>query len=129
MSANAVVSARIDEHIKEEATAVLAAMGLTVSEAFSIMLTRVAHDKLLPFEPLVPNATTIAAMKEAPWGLDMVPTAAVSGLYFSHPDARYFAVGEIGRDQVVDYAERKGMDLAAMELWLAPYLAYELSNP
>jgi 5-methyltetrahydrofolate--homocysteine methyltransferase len=58
----------------------------------------------------------------------MVPTAAVSGLYFSHPDARYFAVGKIGRDQVVDYAERKGMDLAAMELWLAPYLAYEAAS-
>jgi DNA-damage-inducible protein J len=65
MSANAVVRARIDEHIKEEATAVLAAMGLTVSDAFRIMLTRIAHDKALPFEPLVPNATTIRAMKEA----------------------------------------------------------------
>ena len=65
MSANAVVRARIDEHIKEEATVVLAAMGLTVSDALRIMLTRVAHEKALPFEPLVPNAMTIAAMKEA----------------------------------------------------------------
>ena len=65
MSANAVVRARIDEHIKEEATVVLAAMGLTVSDALRIMLTRVAHEKALPFEPLVPNAITIAAMKEA----------------------------------------------------------------
>lgn len=65
MSANAVVRARIDEHIKEEATVVLAAMGLTVSDAFRIMLTRVAHEKALPFEPLVPNAVTIQAMKEA----------------------------------------------------------------
>jgi DNA-damage-inducible protein J len=65
MSANVVVRARIDEHIKEEATAVLAAMGLTVSDAFRIMLTRVAREKTLPFEPLVPNATTIEAMKEA----------------------------------------------------------------
>lgn len=65
MSANAVVRARIDEHIKEEATVVLAAMGLTVSDAFRIMLTRVAHEKALPFEPLVPNALTIEAMKEA----------------------------------------------------------------
>lgn len=65
MSANAVVRARIDEHIKEEATIVLAAMGLTVSDAFRIMLTRVAHEMALPFEPLVPNATTLAAMKEA----------------------------------------------------------------
>ena len=64
MPANAVVRARIDEHIKEEATAVLAAMGLTVSDAFRILLTRVAREKALPFEPLVPNATTIEAMKE-----------------------------------------------------------------
>ena len=65
MSANAVVRARIDEHIKEEATVVLAAMGLTVSDAFRLMLTRVAREKLLPFDPLVPNEQTIAAMKEA----------------------------------------------------------------
>jgi len=65
MTANAVVRARIDEQIKEEASAVLAAMGLTVSDAFRILLTRIAHDKALPFEPLVPNETTIAAMREA----------------------------------------------------------------
>ncbi|MFN7835771.1 MAG: type II toxin-antitoxin system RelB/DinJ family antitoxin [Burkholderiaceae bacterium] len=65
MSANAVVRARIDEHIKEEATVVLAAMGLTISDAFRILLTRVAREKALPFEPLVPNATTIEAMKDA----------------------------------------------------------------
>ena len=65
MSANAVVRARIDEHIKEEATVVLAAMGLAVSDAFRIMLTRVAREKALPFEPLIPNAVTIKAMKEA----------------------------------------------------------------
>ena len=65
MATNAVVRARIDAHIKEEATAVLAAMGLTVSDAFRILLTRVAHEKALPFEPLVPNETTIAAMREA----------------------------------------------------------------
>ena len=65
MSANAVVRARIDEHIKEEASVVLAAMGLTVSDAFRIMLTRVAREHALPFDPLIPNAVTIAAMKEA----------------------------------------------------------------
>ena len=65
MAANAVVRAKIDEHIKEEASAVLATMGLTVSDAFRIMLTRIAREKALPFEPLVPNAETIAAMKEA----------------------------------------------------------------
>lgn len=65
MAANAVVRARIDEHIKEEAATVLASMGLTVSDAFRIMLTRIAKEKALPFEPLVPNAETIEAMKEA----------------------------------------------------------------
>lgn len=65
MPANAVVRARIDKHIKEEATVVLAAMGLTVSDPFRIMLTRVAHEKALPFELLIPNAETIEAMREA----------------------------------------------------------------
>ncbi|MES9969305.1 MAG: methionine synthase [Candidatus Thiodiazotropha sp.] len=55
----------------------------------------------------------------------MVPTASVSGLYFSHPDARYFAVGKLNRDQVSDYAQRKGYPLSEMERWLAPNLAYE----
>ncbi|MEW8549073.1 MAG: vitamin B12 dependent-methionine synthase activation domain-containing protein, partial [Candidatus Thiodiazotropha endolucinida] len=55
----------------------------------------------------------------------MVPTASVSGLYFSHPDARYFAVGKLNRDQVSDYARRKGRSVAEMERWLAPNLAYE----
>ena len=65
MSANAVVRARIDEQIKEEATVVLAAMGLTISDAVRLLLTKVAHEHALPFDPLIPNATTIAAMKEA----------------------------------------------------------------
>ncbi|MEJ2322884.1 MAG: vitamin B12 dependent-methionine synthase activation domain-containing protein, partial [Gammaproteobacteria bacterium] len=55
----------------------------------------------------------------------MVPTAAVSGLYFAHPEARYFAVGKLNRDQVEDYAKRKGMTLPEMERWLAPNLAYD----
>ncbi len=54
----------------------------------------------------------------------MLPTAAVSGFYFSHPESRYFAVGKIERDQVADYAHRKGMDLAQAERWLAPILNY-----
>lgn len=65
MPANAVVRARIDEDIKNEAAAVLASMGLTVSDAFRMMLTRVATEKALPFDPLVPNAETIAAMRDA----------------------------------------------------------------
>jgi len=71
MATNTVVRARIDEHIKEEAAVVLAAMGLTVSDAFRIMLTRIAREKALPFEPLVPNAVTIQAMKDARRGVNM----------------------------------------------------------
>ncbi len=68
MTDNSVVRARIDEHIKDEAAAVLKAMGLTVSDAFRMMMTRIAREKALPFEPLVPNAETIAAMREARGG-------------------------------------------------------------
>jgi 5-methyltetrahydrofolate--homocysteine methyltransferase len=56
----------------------------------------------------------------------MAPAASVSGLYFAHPEARYFTVGRIGRDQVEDYAKRKGEDVAGIERWLTPNLAYEL---
>jgi 5-methyltetrahydrofolate--homocysteine methyltransferase len=55
----------------------------------------------------------------------MVPTASVSGLYFAHPEASYFAVGKIARDQVADYAERKGMSLQQAERWLGPSLGYD----
>jgi DNA-damage-inducible protein J len=65
MTANAVVRARIDERIKEEAATVLAAVGLTPSSAFRIMMTRIAKEKALPFDTLIPNKATIAAMKEA----------------------------------------------------------------
>ncbi|THJ16936.1 MAG: methionine synthase [Nitrospira sp. CG24B] len=55
----------------------------------------------------------------------MLPTASVSGFYFAHPEAKYFAVGKIGKDQVEDYACRKGMDLRTVERWLSPNLNYE----
>ena len=55
----------------------------------------------------------------------MSPAAAVSGWYFSHPQSRYFGVGKIGRDQVADYAERKGMSIADAERWLAANLSYD----
>jgi 5-methyltetrahydrofolate--homocysteine methyltransferase len=55
----------------------------------------------------------------------MLPASSVSGLYFAHPEAKYFAVGKIGRDQVLDYARRKNMDLGAIERWLGPNLNYD----
>ncbi|PWV99030.1 DNA-damage-inducible protein J [Hoeflea marina] len=65
MAENDVVRARINGKIKEEASVVLEAMGLTVSDAFRMLLVRVARDKALPFEPLAPNAETIAAIEAA----------------------------------------------------------------
>jgi 5-methyltetrahydrofolate--homocysteine methyltransferase len=55
----------------------------------------------------------------------MWPGSSVSGLYFAHPESRYFSLGKIGRDQVVDYAERKGMSVAEVERWLGPNLNYD----
>ena len=57
----------------------------------------------------------------------MTPASSVSGLYFSHPQSKYFAIQRIGQDQVADYAKRKGMEVSAVERWLRPVLAYEPS--
>ena len=65
MAANQLIQTRIDPTVKEEAAAVLAAIGLTVSDAVRLLLTKVAQEKALPFEPLIPNPATISAMKEA----------------------------------------------------------------
>ena len=74
-----VVRARIDEKVKDEATAVLAAIGLTVSDAFRLMMVRIATEKRLPFELLVPNAETIEAMKAARRG-EVTAVGSVEGL-------------------------------------------------
>lgn len=55
----------------------------------------------------------------------MMPAASVSGIYLAHPEARYFSVGRVGRDQVVDYAARKAVPVGEVERWLGPNLAYE----
>jgi 5-methyltetrahydrofolate--homocysteine methyltransferase len=55
----------------------------------------------------------------------MLPAASVSGYYFWRPEAQYFGLGKIDRDQVSDYASRKGMDVATVERWLSPNLNYE----
>ena len=74
-----VVRARIDERTKADATAVLASIGLTVSDAFRLMMVRIAVEKRLPFEPLVPNAETIEAMEAARRG-DIVEVGDIKGL-------------------------------------------------
>ena len=62
---DAIVRARVNEEIKEEATVVLSEIGLTLSDAFRMLIIRIAREKALPFEPLVPNAKTIEAIKAA----------------------------------------------------------------
>jgi 5-methyltetrahydrofolate--homocysteine methyltransferase len=55
----------------------------------------------------------------------MHPAASVSGLYFAHPESRYFSVDRLTHDQIADYAHRKGLTIAEVERWLAPNLGYE----
>ena len=82
MTENAVVRARISERVKAEASAVLGAMGLTASDAFRMMMIRIATEKALPFAPLVPNPETIEAMKAARRG-DLVSAGAPDRLLAS----------------------------------------------
>jgi len=79
-------------------------------------------EKQILFDLLDAEAKTGIRLTES---FAMTPAAAVSGWYFWHPDARYFGVGKIGRDQVEDYARRKGMSVETVERWLAPNLGYE----
>jgi DNA-damage-inducible protein J len=65
MATDALIETHVDDAVKAEATAVLAAMGLTISDAIRLMLMKVAQDHELPFDPFIPNAETIAAMEEA----------------------------------------------------------------
>jgi len=67
---------------------------------------------------------TAKAKVELTESFAMSPAASVSGWYFSHPDARYFGLGKIDKDQVQSYAERKGMELETAERWLSPVLVY-----
>jgi DNA-damage-inducible protein J len=79
---NTIVRARIDGQVKAEAAAVLASIGLTVSDAFRLLMIRIAKDKALPFEPLVPNAETIEAMKAARHG-DLIKVGSPASLLAS----------------------------------------------
>jgi len=79
-------------------------------------------EKLTLFKLLDAEANTGMALTES---MAMTPPSSVSGLYFSHPQAHYFGTGRIGRDQVEDYAARKGWDLATAERWLASILSYD----
>lgn len=78
-------------------------------------------EKLIIFSLLDAERNTGIKLTES---LAMYPAASVSGLYFSHPDAKYFSVGKIGKDQVLDYHKRKGMSIEETERWLGPVLNY-----
>jgi 5-methyltetrahydrofolate--homocysteine methyltransferase len=79
-------------------------------------------EKQILFDLLAAEENTKIQLTES---FAMWPGASVSGLYFGHPDAKYFGVGKIDRDQVLDYQRRKGMSLDEIERWLGPYLTYE----
>jgi 5-methyltetrahydrofolate--homocysteine methyltransferase len=79
-------------------------------------------EKRIVFDLLDAEAATGITLTES---LAMHPAASVSGLYFAHPESRYFAVDRITREQAEDYARRKGMSVEEVERWLAPNLGYE----
>ena len=79
MPAKAIVRARIDAHVKEQATAIYAAAGMTLSDAFRMMLVRTVAERALPFDPLTPNEETIAAMSAARRG-ELVEVGSVDNL-------------------------------------------------
>ena len=79
-------------------------------------------EKRTLFDLLEAEKRTGMALTES---LAMTPPSSVSGFYFAHPRAEYFGVGKIDRDQVADYATRKGWDLETAERWLSPNLAYD----
>ena len=78
-------------------------------------------EKKIIFDLLEAEKNTGITLTES---MAMFPTAAVSGLYFAHPESHYFGVGKIKKDQVEDYARRKGMSLEETEKWLSPILGY-----
>jgi 5-methyltetrahydrofolate--homocysteine methyltransferase len=79
-------------------------------------------EKRILFDLLAAEKNAVIRLTES---FAMWPGASVSGLYFGHQDAKYFGVGKIGRDQVLDYQQRKGLSLEEIERWLGPYLSYE----
>jgi 5-methyltetrahydrofolate--homocysteine methyltransferase len=82
-------------------------------------------EKATLFELLAAERRTGVKLTES---YAMWPGSSVSGLYLSHPEAHYFGVAKVERDQVEDYAQRKGMEIAEVERWLAPILNYEPSS-
>ena len=103
-----------DELIKEEYKGIRPAAGYPASPDHT--------EKATLWELLDVEASIGLSLTES---YAMFPTAAVSGFYFSHPDAHYFSVGKIDRDQLESYAKRKGISVVEAEKWLMPNLGYE----
>lgn len=80
------------------------------------------HEKAILFELLDTQQSTGVSLTES---MAMRPAASVSGLYFAHPEASYFSLGKIGKDQVEDYAKRKGLSVPEVEKWIRPHLGYK----
>jgi DNA-damage-inducible protein J len=80
MKKDSVIRARINSKIKDEATAVLASIGLTPSAAYCLLMTKIAFEKALPFDPLIPNEETIEAIRAARRG-ELIPVASVKDLF------------------------------------------------
>jgi 5-methyltetrahydrofolate--homocysteine methyltransferase len=128
------------EKLHQEARA---AWGFGAAEALShddLIRERYRGIRPAPGYPACPDHTekrTLFSLLDAPAragitlteSCAMLPASSVSGFYFSHPEAKYFAVGRLGRDQVEEYARRKGMPLAEAERWLSPNLGYEPAAP
>ena len=112
--------------------------GYGIAEAFSnedLIRCRYRGIRPAPGYPACPDHTEKRALfdlldAEARTGISLTesfamnPAASVSGLYFGHPDAKYFSVGKINRDQIEDYSQRKGLDISEVERWLSPNLGY-----
>ncbi|MDH3414171.1 MAG: methionine synthase, partial [Gammaproteobacteria bacterium] len=79
-------------------------------------------EKRLLFDLLAAESNAGITLTES---FAMTPAASVSGFYFSHPESRYFGVSRVQRDQVEDYARRKGMSVESVERWLGPVLGYD----
>ena len=110
--------------------------GFRVKHSMKLIEEKYQGIRPAPGYPAQPDHTekqTLFALLEATEAVDitltesfaMWPGAAVSGLYFSHPESQYFGVGKIARDQVEDYAARKNMSVEECEKWLAPILSYK----
>ena len=96
--------------------------GFSVQQALEEAVEKFCGEKATLFGLLDATEATGVALTES---FAMTPAASVAGWYFSHPDAHYFGVGRIGKDQVADYADRRGMPVHEAERWLAPNLAYD----